>query len=67
MAQWVKEPVLSLHWLRFGSSPRNFHMPQAGQKKKKAKQDERTKISGFRFCSRRNPAGRLWSWGWRRD
>ena len=41
MAQWVKDPVLSLLWLRlllwrrFDPWPRNFDMPQVWPKKKK--------------------------------
>ena len=27
LAQWVKDPVLSLLWLRLDLWPRNFHMP----------------------------------------
>ena len=34
MAQWVKDPVLSLLWRRFDPWPGNFHMPQARPKKK---------------------------------
>lgn len=40
MAQWVKDPVPSLPWLRslpwqgFDSWPKTFHMMQAWQKKK---------------------------------
>ena len=33
----VKDPELSLLWLRFKPWPRNFHMPQVGSKKKKKK------------------------------
>ena len=35
MAQWVKDPALSLLWWGFDSSLGNFHMPWAQQKKKK--------------------------------
>ena len=40
MVQWIKDPTLSLLWLRsrlwprFESWPSNFHMPQATAKKK---------------------------------
>ena len=40
VAQWVKDPALSLQWLcsllwrRFSPWPRNFHMPWAWLKKK---------------------------------
>ena len=43
MAQWVKDPVKSLVWLglllwlRFIPWCGNFHLPQAGKKKKKRK------------------------------
>ena len=37
MAQWVKDPVLSLLWRGFSPWPGNFHMPQAQPKKKKRK------------------------------
>ena len=38
--QWVKDLALpkwhrSQLWLRFDPGPKNFHMPQCGQKKKK--------------------------------
>ena len=29
MAQWVKDPALSLLWLGFDPWPRKFHMPWA--------------------------------------
>ena len=36
MAQWVKDPVLSLLWHRFNPWPRDFsHAPDAARKKKK--------------------------------
>ena len=41
VAQWVKDPVKSLVWLglllwlRFNPWSGNFHLPQAGKKKKK--------------------------------
>ena len=43
VAQWVKDPVLSLLWLglilwcRFNAWPRNFHMPWVQPKKLKKK------------------------------
>ena len=42
MAQWVKDPGLSLQqlrlllWRSFDPWPRDFHMPQHGQKNKHA-------------------------------
>ena len=41
MAQWVKDPVLSLLWRRFDPWPGNFCVPTAGQKKKKKKKKKR--------------------------
>ena len=35
MAQWVKDPSLSLLWLGFSPWPGNFHKPRAPPKKKK--------------------------------
>ena len=41
MVQWVKDPVLSLQWLRsllwrgFDPWPGNFHLPKEQPKKKK--------------------------------
>ena len=43
VAQWVKDPALSLGWVgllmlkRFEPWPGNFHMPWKGKKKKKKK------------------------------
>ena len=34
LAQQVKDPALSLQWLRFNPWPRNFHMLWCSQKKK---------------------------------
>ena len=33
MAQWVKDPVMSLLWCGFDPWPRNFHMPEVQGKK----------------------------------
>ena len=37
VAQWAKDPALSLLWLRFDPWPGKFHMPWERQKKKKKK------------------------------
>ena len=37
MAKKVKDPVLSLQWLRFNAWPRNFCMSQVQPKKRKKK------------------------------
>ena len=48
-AQFVKDPVLSLQqlgsllWCRFSPWPRNFHMLQAWQKKKKKEREKSNK------------------------
>ena len=38
VAQWIKDLEVSLRWWEFDLQPRNFHMPQVWQKKKKQKQ-----------------------------
>ena len=35
MAQWVKDPALSLLWCRFHLWPRSFHMPWAWPPKRR--------------------------------
>ena len=53
VAQWVKDPVLSLQWLggllwlRFNPCPRNFHMPQTQPRQRKKKSTERGE---FQWC-----------------
>ena len=37
VAQWVKDPSLSLPWLEFDPWPENFHVPWTWSKKKKKK------------------------------
>ena len=41
MAQWVKNPALSLLWLRFDPWPENFHMLWEGPKKEREGERER--------------------------
>ena len=53
VAQWVKNPVLSLLWLRFNPWTQNFHVPQVWQKKKNPKNKkpstgERVKVFFYR-------------------
>ena len=53
VAQWVKDPALSLQkpesllWYRFDPWPGNFHMLRAWQKKKKKKKQEKKHVPNF--------------------
>ena len=44
LAQQVKDPALSLLWLRFDPWPQNFHMLQCCQKKKVKKRTHTLKL-----------------------
>ena len=54
VAQWIKDPVLSLLWLGsplwhgFSPWPLNFHMPWVQPKKKKREKRERSKFNDKR-------------------
>ena len=41
MAQWIKDPELSLLWHRFGLWPGNFHVPWVWQNKTKQNKRQR--------------------------
>ena len=51
MAQWVKDPELSLLelllWCGFDPWPRNFHMPVEAPQKKKKKRKEKRKRNNY--------------------
>ena len=64
MAQPVKDPALSLQWLgsllwlKFEPWPRNFHMPQATQKKKKNTVNKRLE-DGCLLLNKYNPQNKI--------
>lgn len=43
VAEWVKDPTLSLLWLWFDSWPINFHLPRV-QQKKRLSEDKRVEL-----------------------
>ena len=57
VAQWVKDPVLSLQWLGlvpchgFDPWPGDFHVPQVWPEKKKKKKKKKTAFRGFHSIS----------------